>query len=57
MKYVIIDASIPEKLEDKVNAKIQEGWTPIGGVGVSTVDFDEHFYQAMVSGGEYNENR
>ncbi len=48
MQYAIVYDTIFEWLEKKVNAKIKEGWTPIGGVSVCIQDGEEHFYQAMI---------
>ncbi len=48
MQYIIIYATFFESLEKKVNAKIKEGWSPLGGVSVCVQDGEEHFYQAMI---------
>ncbi len=49
MQYTIVCyTTLPEKLSQKVNEHIKDGWKPIGGVAVSVQDGEEHFYQAMV---------
>ena len=35
MQYIIITASSPEKLAEKVQIKINEGWVPQGGVCIA----------------------
>lgn len=57
MNYQIVTAYSPEKLAEKVNALLAEGWEPQGGVSVSAwtdshIPEDEHwelFAQAMVA--------
>ncbi|MCE5212018.1 MAG: DUF1737 domain-containing protein [Deltaproteobacteria bacterium] len=39
------DSAVKE-LEKKVNALIQEGWEPIGGIVVAS--FNENAYQALI---------
>lgn len=59
MKYTLIRA-FEFNFEDEVNAKIKDGWEPIGGVGVTMCDSinahpltgeqtkDVTLYQAMI---------
>lgn len=49
MKYRIVTASREYALNLKVNALIEEGWVPQGGVSVVFYDaFNETWSQAMV---------
>jgi len=43
MKYIIVEANATDELEVLVNEKIDQGYTPIGGV-----ESDINFYQSMV---------
>lgn len=36
MKYIIITESDKEKFEQAVNAKISEGYEPIGGIAIAS---------------------
>lgn len=56
MSYQIITAYKPDKLADRVNAAISDGWEPKGGISVTAwtdkyLPADEHwelYAQAMV---------
>jgi len=48
VEYKILKASWSERLETQVNAYIQKGWEPIGGIGISVMKGDETMYQTMV---------
>lgn len=37
MKYKVVYSSSPERLEEKVNKLIEEGFTPTGGVNVNII--------------------
>ena len=49
-QYTIVRESDVHDLIDKVNAKIAEGWQPLGGVSVTLVP-GSIFAQAMVKEG------
>jgi hypothetical protein len=44
MEYIVVNGTMCE-IDDKVNKLIQEGYTPIGGVSLST---SKLIYQAMI---------
>lgn len=53
MKYKLIEESYPIDLEREVNAAIEQGWKPIGGVCSDTsYGSGRTMYQAMLFGGE-----
>lgn len=53
MKYRIIECSSSSKLEIKVNAAMEQGWKPIGGVCSELLyGYIKTVYQAMILGDE-----
>ena len=61
MEYEIADATSSESLEKLVAEMIQEGWEPLGGVAIYTMNVARgvmgnlaanHFVQAMVKKGK-----
>lgn len=53
MKYKLIEELYPVDLEREVNAAIERGWEPIGGVSVVHYSGGgDFYYQAVVFGGK-----
>jgi hypothetical protein len=49
MKYVVVEAQSADELQHKVQALIDQGWEPQGGVSVATHSAGVWWYfQAMV---------
>lgn len=57
MEYLIVDAGDHPEMIKKVNAKIVEGWKPLGGIAAYTIAQRDHnghewmeiwFMQAMI---------
>ena len=46
-KYIVVEHHVLRVFTEIVNQKINEGYTPIGGIALKSVSF----YQAMVLGG------
>jgi hypothetical protein len=54
MRYRLVEAKDVEGLEQDVNAAIEDGWRPVGGVCVVNSQANTYawwFYQAMVRDG------
>lgn len=51
MEYIVVDATSnahpDQTIEKKVLDKIENGWTPLGGVAVVPIVSSVTFYQAM----------
>lgn len=49
-----IDEAVTQELPSRVNAMIEQGYMPIGGItaAVTPEDYMTHFYQAMMLKGE-----
>ena len=49
MKYLIIEATSAQVLQEKVQQQIDEGWEPLGGLSVATSGAGAWwYYQAVV---------
>ena len=49
MKYKLLTAEYPSKLEEEVNKLIKAGWTPQGGVSVCLSPVDENLEPSQQS--------
>jgi ribosomal silencing factor RsfS len=47
-EYFVICANDSTTLQDAVNEAIQNGWQPLGGIGVSVQGSWQHLVQAVV---------
>ena len=47
-EYTVVDSISPSQLDQKVNAKIAQGWQPIGGVSCNILAGIGYLAQAMV---------
>jgi len=49
MQYTALEYSDIDKLIEKVNKKIDEGWIPLGGVSTCENDYKTWYAQAMTA--------
>ncbi|MBL4787866.1 MAG: DUF1737 domain-containing protein [Kordiimonadaceae bacterium] len=47
MEYNVIEAGSVDKLRERVNLSIQDGWRLAGGVSASTLSGRDYFCQAV----------
>lgn len=57
MKYEIVANSKPLALEKEVNARINDGWLPQGGLSISDGDRVTIYCQAMIKHDEVKVNQ
>ena len=57
MKYEIVANSKPLALEKEVNARINDGWLPQGGLSISDGDKVTIYCQAMIKRNEVKVNQ
>ncbi len=49
MRYMVVEEESAEDLQEKVQALIDEGWEPQGGISVATNSaLSWYYYQALV---------
>lgn len=48
MEYIVVYESTPYDLETTVEEKIKRGFTPLGGIAVTSINNRMKYYQAMV---------
>lgn len=49
MKYLVVEAASADELQSDVQAYIDEGWEPLGGLAVATYGAGTWwYYQAMI---------
>lgn len=49
MEYVVIEAQSADELQQKVQAQIEQGWEPLGGLAVATYGAGAWwYYQSMI---------
>jgi hypothetical protein len=51
MTYTVVEAQSAEQLQEQVQALLNEGWQPQGGIAVAIADYagvPSWYYQAMI---------
>lgn len=58
MKYMIVEATSAQILQEKVQQYIDEGWEPLGGLSVATYGAGAWwYYQALIKHEEHRAPR
>lgn len=55
VEYDVVSEETLVRMIECVDAAIEKGWEPIGGVGTTPDESDYYFYQAIVRYGEVEE--